>query len=95
MTALSRSPLAAPAPTGSYALDLLTGPGRRLKRLLAKLAGTTHGYSEATLERLFGSHVHGPLRALATDQRVEQDLGGRWRLTASGRALARRVGGVR
>lgn len=72
---------------------VVAGPGRRLRRLLAELAGTTSGYSEATLERLFGSHVHELLRDLEADQRIETDLGGRVRLTASGRALARRVSG--
>lgn len=64
--------------------------GRRLRALLAELASTTTGRSPVTLERRFGSNVHGLLRDLFLANHVEQDLGGRWRLTASGRNLARR-----
>lgn len=74
---------------------VLAGPTRRLRRLLRHLAGTTTGYADATLERLFGSQVHELLNELARDQRVERDGAWRWRLTGSGRALARRFGGAK
>ena len=72
---------------------VVAGPGRRLRRLLAHLAGNLTGYSDKTLERLFGSHVHEVLAVLAADKRIERDLAGRWRLTAAGRAMFRVLNG--
>jgi hypothetical protein len=87
--ALGSSPLGLPPRSGTHALAVLTGPGRRMRALLRFLRGTTHGYAEATLERQFGQHVHELLTPLQLAQHVERDLGGRYRLTASGRSFSR------
>lgn len=89
--ALGSSPLGMPT-TGDHALSLLTGGvGRRMRRLLSYLATTTHGYSDATLIAKFGTHVESLLTALFVANHIERDLGNRWRLTVSGRNLARRA----
>lgn len=72
---------------------VVAGPGRRLRRLLAELARTNDGFSPNTLQGKCGSHVHELLTELAADGRVETDLAGRIRLTAYGRAMARRASG--
>jgi hypothetical protein len=65
---------------------------RRYVRALRHLASAS-SRSEGEMERLFGSSVHGELKALFLANHIEFDLGERrrWRLTASGRAEARRV----
>ncbi|UOF77370.1 hypothetical protein [Caudoviricetes sp.] len=68
-------------------------PGTVVPNLGAFLGA--NGYSDATLERLFGSHVHGLTRELILAGHAERDLGGRLRLTISGRALVRAAKGVR
>lgn len=49
--------------------------------------------AEATLEQKFGSHVHALLNELHQANHIEPDMGERrrWRLTALGRAAARRA----
>lgn len=89
--ALGSSPLGLPQ-RPSRTLTLLTaGPGRRMRRLLATLRSTLHGYSERTLRDRFGDHVVELLNELARLGQAERDLGERWRLTAAGRSRARRA----
>lgn len=65
---------------------------RRRTRILLYLAAA-QGRGEATLVQRFGSHAHVVLKALFLQHLAEPDMGDRprWRLTALGRAAARRI----
>jgi hypothetical protein len=64
---------------------------RRVRLLKRLLSASCRG--ELDLESRFGTSVHAELKALFLANHIEADAGAnrKWRLTASGRAEARRV----
>ncbi len=67
---------------------------RRLRLLRYLMAAQCRG--EATLVARFGSNVHALLTQLHLADHIEPDMGERrrWRLTTSGRSVARRELGM-